>query len=142
MTAKRKDFWWGGNRIKTYKQMLHPFNFKELAKSVLPRKPLHWAWSKLLSILCGYGERPMRALVSAIVIVFGLATIYFAAGALKPNTFLDSLYYSAVSFTALGYGGWAPQPSGWIKGLGVVESFVGVFMMALFLVTFTRKMTR
>ena len=41
------------------------------------------------------------------------------------------------------YGEWAPHPQGWAgKFLGVGESLIGVFMMALFLVTFTRKMTR
>ena len=113
------------------------------------RKAIKWwpnpfprAWSKLLSILCGYGERPFRVVASAAVVVFGLALIYFAIGTLTPSTFPNALYYSAVSFTALGYGSWAPEPIGWVKGLGAFEAFLGVFMMALFLVTFIRKMTR
>ncbi|MDP2919587.1 MAG: pentapeptide repeat-containing protein [Dehalococcoidia bacterium] len=104
--------------------------------------PVHRVWSKLISILCGYGERPLRVISSAIVLVLGLAIVYFLSGNLKPDSFLDSLYFSAISFTALGYGGWAPEPTGWVKWLGVAESFSGVFLMALFLVTFTRKMTR
>lgn len=99
------------------------------------RQTLYW-------LLCGYGERPWQVFASATVVLFCLARVYFAIGTLTPNTFLNSLYYSAVSFTALGYGSWAPQPTGWVKGLGAVEAFVGVFMMALFLVTFIRKMTR
>ena len=95
-----------------------------------------------MRILCGYGEKPERVVISAAVVVFGLALIYLAIGTLMPNTFLNSLYYSAISFTALGYGSWAPKPFGWVKGLGAFEAFLGVFMMALFLVTFTRKMTR
>ena len=92
--------------------------------------------------LYGYGERPWRVLAWAVLVVVGLALIYFAIGDLMPNTFLNSLYYSAVSFTALGYGSWAPEVTGWVKGLGAFEAFLGVFMIALFLVTFTRKMTR
>lgn len=122
------------------------FFFREMT---VKRKMLQWwpnpfprAWSKLISLICGYGERPLRVVTSAAVAVFGLALIYFAVGTLTPNTFLNSLYYSAVSFTALGYGSWAPQPTGWVKGLGAVEAFVGVFMMALFLITFVKKMTR
>ncbi|MDY7018700.1 MAG: pentapeptide repeat-containing protein [Chloroflexota bacterium] len=99
-------------------------------------------WDWILRLLCGYGEAWWRVIIWAIVAVFGLALIYFAIGTLTPNTFLNSLYYSTVSFTALGYGSWAPQPTGWVKGLGAFEAFVGVFTMALFLVTFTRKMTR
>lgn len=122
------------------------FFFREMT---VKRKAMEWwpkpwnrAFSKLLSILCGYGERPERVGISAAVVVLGLALIYFTIGTLTRNTFLDSLYYSAVSFIALGYGQWAPQPAGWVKGLGVFEAFIGVFMMALFLVTFTRKMIR
>lgn len=99
------------------------------------RQTLYW-------LLCGYGEIPWRVFGWAGAVVVGLALIYFAIGTLTPNTFLNSLYYSAVSFTALGYGSWAPEPTGWVKGLGAFEAFIGVFTMALFLITFTRKMTR
>jgi len=43
----------------------------------------------------------------------------------------------------LGYGSWVyPEPESWAKGLGAAEAALGVSMIALFLVTFTRKMTR
>jgi len=113
------------------------------------RKALkHWPPSRhsirhtLYWLLCGYSERPWKVFVSAAAVILVLAFIYFAIGTLTPNTFLNSLYYSAVSFTALGYGKWAPEPTGLVKGLGAAEAFAGVFMMALFLITFTRKMTR
>jgi uncharacterized protein YjbI with pentapeptide repeats len=113
------------------------------------RKARHWKaephlklWDWILRLLCGYGEEWPRVIIWSAAVVLGLALIYFAIGTLTPNTFLNSLYYSSVSFTALGYGSWAPKPTGWVKGLGAVEAFMGVFMMALFLVTFTRKMTR
>lgn len=122
------------------------FFFREMT---VRRKALKWqpnpfprAWSKFISLICGYGERPLRVVASALVVVLGLALIYLAIGTLTPNTLLNSLYYSAVSFTALGYGQWAPEPTGWVKGLGAFEAFIGVFMMALFLITFIRKMTR
>lgn len=118
------------------------FFFREMTAK---RKGLEWwpkpwnrALSKLLSILCGYGEIPSRVVISAIVIVFGLAIAYPFGGLSLPY----SIYYSAVSFTALGYGSWAHTPEGWVQGVGAAESFIGVFMIALFLVTFVRKMTR
>ena len=92
--------------------------------------------------LYGYGERPQRVIGWAAAVVFGLALVHWTFGTVAGG-FLDALYYSAVSFPALGYGGWAPEPQGWAgRFLGAGESFLGVFMMALFLVTFTRKMTR
>jgi hypothetical protein len=93
-------------------------------------------------LLYGYGERPLRVIAWVAAVILGFALVHWAFGTVERG-FLDALYYSAVSFTALGYGGWAPQPQGWAgKFLGVGESLLGVFMMALFLVTFTRKMTR
>jgi hypothetical protein len=107
------------------------------------KKPHLKTWYWVMRMLCGYGEKPERVGISAAVIVLGLALIYFAIGTVwKWQAFWNSLYVSAVSFTALGYGTWVDVTNGWIKGIGAAESFIGVFMMALFLVTFTRKMTR
>jgi len=96
-----------------------------------------------LRFLYGYGERPLRVVVAAAAIVLGLALlVHWPLGTVEGG-FWDALYYSAASFTALGYGASASDPQGWAgRFLGAGESFLGVFMMALFLVTFTRKMTR
>lgn len=117
MTARRKALKWRPNPLPRIRQTLY--------------------W-----LLCGYGESPWQVFASAAAVVLGLGLVYFAIGTLEPGTFLNSLYYSAISFTALGYGKWTPEPIGWVKGLGAFEAFVGVFMMALFLITFTRKMMR
>jgi uncharacterized protein YjbI with pentapeptide repeats len=113
-------------------------------------RPVRWRkrrwWGQFLlrpqleayRFLCGYGEKILRVVASGAVVVFSLAGIY----SLSALTFLDSLYYSAVSFTAVGYGLWVSNPEGWVKGLGAAEAFMGVFMMALLLITFVRKMTR
>ncbi len=120
------------------------FYFREMT---MKRKLMKWwpnplprAWVKLLSILCGYGEKPLRVIAWAAAVVLGLGSIYIA-GAQSP---LMAYYFSAVSFTALGYGAWINSSSieTWVKALGALEAFLGVFMMALFLVTFTRRMTR
>jgi len=100
-------------------------------------------WDWILRLLCGYGEKWWRVIIWAAAVVLGLGLIYFFLGALSSATFPGCLYYSVVSFTALGYGSWVyTEPASWAKGLGAAEAALGVFMMALFLVTFTRKMTR
>jgi len=106
------------------------------------REPFLKLWSSAMRLLCGYGEGVGFVVAWGVAIVFGLAAAYYFLGTLKPETFANSLYYSTVSFTAVGYGSWAPKPEGWAKGMGAAEAVIGVFMMALFLVTFTRKMTR
>jgi len=102
----------------------------------------NWVRLCIYRLTCGYGERPWQVFLIAATIIFGLAGLYTWLGSFVSKTFLGCLYYSAASFTALGYGNWAPQPSGWAKGMGAAEAVVGVLMIALFLVTFTRKMIR
>ena len=99
--------------------------------------------------LYGYGERPWRVGAWGGLVLFGLALIYFFFRGVAPYTltgqaFANSLYYSAVSFTALGYGPWfsASSVRSWVIGVGAAEAIVGVLTIALFLVTFVRKMTR
>ena len=130
MTAQRKSFrWWP-----------HPTQRKRINWWLHPR---HRAWSKFVSLICGYGERPHRVVLWAISWVVGLALIYLAIGSVwEWSAFWNSLYFSTVSFTALGYGSWLQATNDWIKGIGAFESFVGVFTIALFLITFTRKMRR
>jgi len=122
------------------------FHYREMEA----RRKLAWKERRLpyasamyfLRFLYGYGERPERVIGWVVAVILGLALVHWAFGTVERG-FLEALYYSAVSFTALGYGSWAPEPQGWAgKFLGVGESLLGVFMMALFLVTFTRKMTR
>jgi len=54
------------------------------------------------------------------------------------NYYIDCLYFSAITFTTLGYGDFRP-----LEGLGRIlagsEAFIGAFMMALFVYTFARR---
>ena len=109
----------------------------------------NWVRLWIYRLTCGYGERPWQVVVWGISVLFGLALLYFFLRGVAPHTltveaFLSSLYYSAVSFTALGYGPWfsASSVHSWVQGVGAAEAIIGVFTIALFLVTFTRKMIR
>ena len=111
------------------------------------RKSLKWIsrnWHHRLVIqisylVFGHGERwrriPLWMLFSLII----FAITYYFGGNLDA---INSLYFSAVSFTALGYGHWVVEPTGWVKLLGAIEAFLGIFMMALFLVTIVRRWAR
>jgi len=111
--------------------------------------PRHRLWSGLHSFVSGYGESVPRVVRFGALVLFGLALLYFFLHGVAPynlsvQAFLNSLYYSAVSFTALGYGPWftAASVRSWVQGTGAAEAFIGVFTIALFLITFTRKMRR
>jgi len=96
----------------------------------------------------GYGISYGKVIRTISVVVIGFSIIYYLFQ-LYPGwgftEFLKSLYFSAISFTALGYGAWVLINGidlGWPKYIGGVEAFFGVFLLALFLTTFTRRWTR
>lgn len=53
-----------------------------------------------------------------------------------------AVYVSMVSFIALGYGGWVNLESTTARFVAVIEGLIGVFLIALFVATFTRRLTR
>jgi hypothetical protein len=94
-------------------------------------------------LLWGYGERPSRILLCGLAVILAFSLVYLASGDPHFGSFFECLYYSAVSFTALGYGNWAATPSTWlVKYLGVMETGFGVMLVALLVVSLARKMSR
>ena len=120
-------------------------------------------------LLHGYGERPYRVIIWAatIIAVCALLFMYFGIGEtrlfrveeiptynilkiiFKPSTLsLTDLanigryfYFSVVTFTTLGYGDLRPiHPISHL--ISSIEAFVGMFMMALFVLTFGRRWRR
>ncbi len=53
---------------------------------------------------------------------------------------MNSIYFSVVTFTTLGYGDISPL--GFARFIAAFEAFMGSFTMALFVVVFVKKMTR
>ncbi len=56
------------------------------------------------------------------------------------ENFFQSLYFSIVTFTTVGYGDLTPV--GITRLFAAIEAFVGSFTLALFVVVFVKKMTR
>ncbi|CAD6494233.1 MAG: Pentapeptide repeats (9 copies) [Candidatus Argoarchaeum ethanivorans] len=125
---------------------------------------VNWIWNGILRFTCGYGERPLYTIFLSGLIILLLAFFYLFGGIvhitngtetiinydlatrLTPNLtqlfhdFLWALYTSIVTFTSLGYGDL--HPTGWSRLAASIEVCIGVFMVALFLFVFTRKMVR
>ena len=108
-------------------------------------------WLAIHELLFGYGERPIRTVVTAAFVILGFALVFFLFPLSELVTtsrsevlarLWNSLYFSLVSFTTLGYGEWIKHPDNSLRYLGGLESFIGLFLTAIFLVTFTRKWTR
>lgn len=112
--------------------------------------------SKLIDLFCGYGERPLNVIIFSLGLICLFAVTYFfigvtsAAGVigfdrsqdLQANIagFFNSLYFSVVTFTTLGYGDIAPV--GASRFFAALEALMGSFTLALFVVVFVKKMTR
>ncbi len=100
--------------------------------------------------LFGYGERPLRVLAAAVLVIFGWAKLYYPYGIAMDNipevgppcpvNFAERLYFSVVTFTTLGYGDL--QPATDMRFWAGLEALTGAFLMALFVVAMARKFTR
>ncbi|MCK4797352.1 MAG: pentapeptide repeat-containing protein [Spirochaetes bacterium] len=108
---------------------------------------------------CGYGEKPFNVVLISIITMFAFAISYFYNGIEINGTdiinyrfslnffdfswindFLWSFYTSIITFTTLGYGD--VHPVGLSRVFASIESLIGIFMTALFIFVFTRKMLR
>ncbi|WP_284450839.1 potassium channel family protein [Methylophaga thalassica] len=101
---------------------------------------------KLYGWVSNYGESPWRVLLSAFVLIFGCAALYFFTDINNNNhcgtiSFWDSLYYSVVTFSTLGYGDFSPC-TGLGKLIASCQSLSGLLLTSLFLVTFVRRFHR
>ncbi len=112
--------------------------------------------SKTVDLFCGYGEEPLRIIGFTLLLIFIYACFYALSGlsyageviqldlsaSLTKNIYhlLDTIYFSIVTFTTLGYGDIAPQ--GFSRFLAATEALIGSFTLALFVVVFVKKMIR
>lgn len=118
------------------------------------------AKSSIFWLLCGYGERPTFALITSLEIVLLFAIIYMITGLSvgeyvinykelifqglpleNLNTdFMQSLYFSIVTFTTVGYGDITPIDLSIL--LSGIEMLLGVTMVGVWTATLARKITR
>jgi uncharacterized protein YjbI with pentapeptide repeats len=119
-----------------------------------------FSWRRIVlrtvDLLSGYGEKPERVVFFSGTFIFLCSLVYFLFGiedggqligyevgqSLGENlmAWLDTLYFSVVTFTTLGYGDLTPV--GLSRLFAAIEAFTGSFTLALFVVVFVKKMTR
>jgi cytochrome c biogenesis protein CcdA len=113
------------------------------------KKDLRYLPSLMMSLLSGYTEKPNRVIISSLVIVFGFAFAYYTLNLpvsttdfLNPEdhiSLIDSVYFSFITFTTVGYGDLIPRPISWFRLLVCMEAFSGPFMAGLYIFTLTRR---
>lgn len=112
-----------------------------------------------MDLLMRYGDSWLRVVRASGLVVAFFAALYAVAGGVKPTvssaetivfyevtlripeplrTVLVNLYFSAVTFTTLGYGDVQPA-TGLARALASVESFVGALLIALLVYVFGRR---
>ncbi|MBI3317092.1 MAG: two pore domain potassium channel family protein [Candidatus Omnitrophica bacterium] len=97
-------------------------------------------------LIWGYGEKPMRTLLSVIGVIVITALLYQFSGQIQASdsirsvNFQEALYFSTVTFATVGYGDYLPV--GWVRTVAVFEALTGIFLMPLFLIALTRRYLR
>jgi len=96
-----------------------------------------WARSLMLRMIMGYGEKPIRVLGNAGLVILLYAMVYHLTGAISDTTFTGALYFSAITFTTVGYGDIAPH--GPFRLVAASEALTGIFLCGLFLFCLGRR---
>ena len=114
---------------------------KRKRKNLIKRGIQYWIYEMIL----GYGESPLRIITSALILIMSYATIYFTSknvvsGNIPLDNVFESIYFSIVTFTTLGYGDY--HPIGNMKYLASSEALLGGIMIAFFVVSLSRKFLR
>ncbi len=134
------------------------YHRKEMAmmRYQMPLYSMQRFGSKVLDILCGYGELPMRIFLIALLQVFFSSFVYFFCGleiggeiaGFNPDlsvwtnigSYFESILYAMITFTTLGYGNIVPI--GAALPFSAFQRFIASFTLSLFIITFIKKVTR
>ncbi len=107
---------------------------------------LRWLLNILNDAIWGYGEKPFRTFAVLVVIVVGCAIAYSLSGCIvientvRRLSFWEGLYFSATTFTTVGFGDYVPTH--WTRFLAAIEAMSGMALVPVFLVGLTRRHLR
>lgn len=131
----------------------HEADFHHYKEMVSKRKSLpKWSPSRILNYIFGdllskYGTSFSRVLFTSIITIFICAffftkhdSLHFLGQPLAQASLMDSLYFSTVTFTTLGYGDY--YAVGAMRYVAAMESFIGAALMSLFTVIVARNIIR
>lgn len=126
------------------------YHYKEMSskrKILSIKSPVRWTSFIFGDLLCKYGTSFIRVLMASVLVMTTCAFLYtlnssllFHNEPLDYHSFWNSLYFSIVTFTTLGYGDY--HAVGAMRFVAASESFVGAALMALFTVIVARNIIR
>jgi len=132
----------GEARELAYRQMC--LKMKKAGELKLPlsqrvEMAFHWA-------VAGFGLRPHRVMLVAMLVVFVYALVYWTTGGVihagdgrRPD-FWTALYFSGITFTTIGYGDYLPTPG--LRLVALTEGFLGAFMVGFFVVVTASRLQK
>jgi uncharacterized protein YjbI with pentapeptide repeats len=119
------------------------FRAQRLQRQVLRREGhwLRWLGSVLLDALAGYGFRPLRSVLTYVLVVAGFAVAYAALGAAGGHTLSwnEALVVSLTAFHGRGFFATAFQPGDPQAALAAGEAVIGLLIEITFIATFTNR---
>ena len=109
----------------------------------LKKETIDWLWMQIFYFTCGFGERPLRVvgLSFLVICIFTMSYYLILPSVILLERITAALYLSLDCFVALGVFHETILPLQW-RWLSYAEAGLGLFMMSLFLVVFSRKMAR
>lgn len=113
-----------------------------------PLLALRWLGDWISGAVAGYGTKPARIVVAALVLSLAFAWAYLTLGVPEPardgaDQLLQALYLSLTTFATLGYGDVTyPATRPWPRLLTTAEGWAGGIMLALFVAALARKAFR
>jgi len=102
-------------------------------------------------LLFGYGERPVRILLAALLIIAASGVFYASPlahitsdlGPIENMTLTDGLYLSTMTFMTVGYGDLYPNAASLpTRAVTIAEALCGPCMVALFVVSVAKRFSR
>ncbi len=136
------------NRRYLWGSLFHPRKSDGSGKGALRdflRRLMRWLTVSFSSLLWGHGERPQRTVLFGMFVIFLAAVLYSQGFLLKggqpshPN-WGESIYFSVVTFSTLGYGDLAPI--GFSRFIAILEALSGIFIFPIFITGLCRKYLR
>jgi hypothetical protein len=101
-----------------------------------------WCGTWLLDLVSGYGYKPMRSLITYLLVVAGFALAYYLLGS-NVNPALDAhgaIVFSLTSFHGRGFApGGSLSPDNPLTTLAAVEAVIGLLIEITFIATFTQR---